>query len=248
MLNVTTKSPDDDRDWVLETIINYKQKLPTKIDYRSKLKNIRNQGSLGTCAAHTAACIREYQESEDINFTGYFSPMFIYNNRTNQDTSGMYGREVMSILRHKGVCPEQYLQYGTIIKPDKMSETTKNVAANFIIKGYARITTIRGLKTALVLYGPCYISFPTYSNNTNMWMPLHKGQKPTGGHAMTIVGYNKKGFIIRNSWGDKWGDKGYCYYPYDDFGAHWEIWSTVDEKSENIVLPPGLKCCPYSFF
>jgi hypothetical protein len=38
-----------------------------------------------------------------------------------------------------------------------------------------------------------------------------------GGHAMLAVGYSDKDrvFIVRNSWGEGWGDKGYCYIPYD---------------------------------
>ncbi|CAF5109239.1 unnamed protein product, partial [Rotaria sp. Silwood1] len=36
-------------------------------------------------------------------------------------------------------------------------------------------------------------------------------------HAMLAVGYNDdlKKFIVRNSWGEDWGAKGYCYIPYD---------------------------------
>ena len=32
-----------------------------------------------------------------------------------------------------------------------------------------------------------------------------------GGHAVSIVGYTPDGFIIRNSWGTTWGDKGFAY-------------------------------------
>ncbi len=37
-----------------------------------------------------------------------------------------------------------------------------------------------------------------------------------GGHAVLAVGYDdsQSRFIVRNSWGDKWGNKGYFTMPY----------------------------------
>jgi C1A family cysteine protease len=42
------------------------------------------------------------------------------------------------------------------------------------------------------------------------------GDKPIGGHAVMAVGYDdsKQWFIVRNSWGDSWGMKGYFTLPY----------------------------------
>ncbi|WP_144289786.1 C1 family peptidase [Ideonella sp. A 288] len=47
-------------------------------------------------------------------------------------------------------------------------------------------------------------------------------QKPqsTGGHAFALVGYNERGFIVQNSWGDRWGACGFAVLPYDDWVRH----------------------------
>jgi C1A family cysteine protease len=53
-------------------------------------------------------------------------------------------------------------------------------------------------------------------------MPKRTKERVLGGHAMLVVGYKDKSpslpdqgyVIVRNSWGEQWGDKGYCYIPY----------------------------------
>lgn len=44
-------------------------------------------------------------------------------------------------------------------------------------------------------------------------------QQTMGGHALVIVGYDdvRREFTVRNSWGEKWGDRGHCYLSYDYF-------------------------------
>lgn len=71
------------------------------------------------------------------------------------------------------------------------------------------------------------------------------GEETLGGHAVVICGYDDtvtpKIFIVRNSWGDGWGDKGYCYFSQNfvmtnnctDF---WTIKSvTKDEKERKMA-------------
>jgi C1A family cysteine protease len=43
------------------------------------------------------------------------------------------------------------------------------------------------------------------------------GERTVGDHAVVAVGYDdaKRNFIVRNSWGSDWGDKGYFYMPYE---------------------------------
>ena len=47
------------------------------------------------------------------------------------------------------------------------------------------------------------------------------------GHAICIVGYDltRKLFLIKNSFGTGWGDKGYCWMPFDYADRHvFERW------------------------
>lgn len=56
-----------------------------------------------------------------------------------------------------------------------------------------------------------------------------------GGHAITIIGWGKEKdidfWIIKNSWGDQWGDKGYCkiaMWPHNKF-------MQIEVKKDNII-------------
>jgi hypothetical protein len=42
-------------------------------------------------------------------------------------------------------------------------------------------------------------------------LTTYKPATARGGHAVAFVGYTATGFIVRNSWGNTWGDKGFAY-------------------------------------
>ena len=231
----TVPSPEDKRDWNAGSIYKI-HSIKAELDLRNNLPPVRNQGSQGTCAAQTAACMKEWQEQKDYNFNGYMSPQFIYNNRENQESEGMFGRDVMRILSKIGSIEDAIYNYGKIESVEDIEDQFYEKAKMHKIKNYARIYDIDSVKKALNINGPCYIALPVYNYGLRMWKQ-NADDKMQGGHAMTIVGYNREGFIIRNTWGTNWGDNGYCIYPYSDWGSHWEIWTTIDEKSyiEDIV-------------
>ena len=98
------------------------------------------------------------------------------------------------------------------------------------------------LKFALYKNGPCLIGVPVWNFGPEMWKRNNGDVNSYGGHAMTVVGYNddEEHFIIRNSWGERWGDKGYGYYKYKDWGCHWEIWSTIDDTTDIDNIEPEI--------
>ena len=231
------KSKKDIRDKILlfSEIV-----LPETYDMRIDLMPCRDQGMQGSCYAQSAACMKEWQEKKNYGFEGYFSPQFFYCNRDNlydndfSNDEGMFGRDVMKVLLKTGICKEDSCPYGSVFNKNDISLETFEEAKNHTISGYASIRDIKTLKKSLIENGPALIGVPVYNYTDQMWNK-NPGDGNLGGHAMTIVGYNTEGFIIRNSWGTYWGDNGYCIYNYEDWGVHFEIWATIDDLSSNNI-------------
>lgn len=49
---------------------------------------------------------------------------------------------------------------------------------------------------------------------------IQRKGRANSGHAVAIVGYTLDGFIIQNSWGTPWGEKGFAVLPYEDWMLH----------------------------
>jgi hypothetical protein len=239
-------SPADDRDYKYlakaSSAVTYAE-LPPKVDLRDRLPPVRNQGSEGACAAFAGACMKEYQERVDIKLTSQLSPWFIYLQRENQGEEGMYLRDLMKILHKKGVCTEPRCKYQG---SKEISQFARDEALNFRIKSYAQVNTQEELKRALYFHGPCVIAFPVYQHGTRFWAKPKPDAELIGGHAVAVVGYDdaRGAFLIRNSWGLLFGSLGYTWYPYEEWGAHWEVWSSVDDRSAPMFdIEPDDKVC-----
>ena len=57
-----------------------------------------------------------------------------------------------------------------------------------------------------------------------------------GGHAFALVGYNRVGFLVQNSWGEEWGKGGFATLPYDDW---------LDNAYDAWVARPGVPQTPF---
>jgi hypothetical protein len=73
-------------------------------------------------------------------------------------------------------------------------------------------------------------------------------EKCMGGHAVAIVGYDDatETYLIRNSWGEGWGDGGYFHMPYSYLECDqlaFEFW-TITEVSDTHVHPPFVTPTP----
>jgi len=233
LLNIES-SLFDARDFVIESINHPTFDFPESLDYRKEMPTAWAQGSDGPCSAYAAAAIKMWQEYKDYGSKEALSQYFVYNLRSNYPQKGMSPRDTMKILKDYGIPYKKEFK----LKWKKLEDVPQPVldnAANHRILGYARVMTIDGLKKSLYKNGPAYIAMPVFNDSPKFWKPRY-GERQLGGHALCVVGYNQEGFIIRNSWGALWADNGHTIYPYKDFGAHYEIWTSIDDKSSQPVI------------
>jgi len=218
-------SPMDERDWYAEPIYDEFKSKSSALDWRKHLQSVRNQCIQGASLGFVGSCMVEWYARKIDKAPFLASPQFLYNIRPNPKTTLMCGRELMTILKNHGCCTEESFPYGN---GDVISNAILEEAEKYKIDGYARIRTMETLKKALMVSGPCLICFPVFNHTTSLWKQ-RKGEEKLGCHAMAVIGFNPKGFIVRNSWGQHWDDNGYCLYPYSDWGCHTEIWTVVNK-------------------
>lgn len=202
--------------------------LPTEVDLRSKCPDVYNQGNLGSCTAQALAAAFEFNDGISNPYTP--SRLFIYynervlGNNVNQD-SGAYLSDGIKTLERYGVCDEKDWPHD--ISKFRIKPPTKCYTNALLYRAYT-VNNIRSdlnsMKNSLASGFPfvvgiaIYPSFLTTSVNKTgiVSMPNRNKEKCLGGHAVLVVGYSdiKQHWILRNSWGNKWGDKGYFYLPY----------------------------------
>lgn len=227
------QSPQDDRDWIFEDLARgSSSSLPDEYDLTDYVTRRRDQGSTATCAAIAGATVKEIQENM-VHGTKRpeLSPEFIYHHRRTKPAEGMYGRDVFHILRTMGVSEATFFK-------DKPTSMSYESALKHRIKHYARVTTIQGIKRAIVELGPCYLSLPMYSSSAKFWIP--NGKQRTW-HAVVAVGYDKHGVILLNSW----EEYGFCTLKYDEWPDEWEAWIPIGVTFDDESYAPAKanKCC-----
>ena len=205
--------------------------LPSKLDYTSQMMPVRNQGDLfGTCGPQVFCSMYEWKEERVCE---YLSPQFMFNCRATQNQNGMTCRDVMKIGQKIGVPKDTEYPYGTQGDMVDIARDSKlmDAASRHKISSYARVYSIEDMKAALVTNGPGMVAIPVYnmSDANKLWVKDADNNRLRGGHAITLVGYDTDDvgphFIVRNSWGVGWGDRGYGKLYEKDWESVWEGWT-----------------------
>lgn len=208
--------------------------LPHKVDLRKNMTAIENQGQTNSCVANAVAGAYEYLAKMHTGADYDVSRMFIYYNGrylVNEDVStiedtGSYIQKAIQGLKEYGACSEETYPFDVNSVNEAPYQEAYDEAAQFLVEDMALVPTdLYAWKHCLaegypIIFGiNLYQSFDKQRKKGMVPMPssTEAGRASHGGHAMLAVGYSDKDqvFIVRNSWGEDWGDNGYCYIPYD---------------------------------
>lgn len=173
---------------------------------------------------------------------------------------GAFLRFTMGAMALFGLPPEEYWPYLEDEFDEEPPAFCYSYAQNFQSLQYYRHdpsdtskkTILESVKTHLAAGLPSMFGFTVYSSyvqaETNGMIPFPtKNEGIAGGHAVVAVGYDDKkkisnenpggketngAIIIRNSWGEEWGDNGYGWLPYEYIlkGLADEWWSLIKNE------------------
>lgn len=184
-------------------------KIPETYNFLEEMPPVLNQGSTNMCVTYSIAAHLDWNINMDM-FTpckdNSIDKRGIYSAKSVSGDNGMTFKEAFNYIKYNGV---------------------KTDIGNVKIDYYAKINDLESLKQSIVVNGPCVGGMYCWNNYNEFWKK-NTNDKSMGGHAISIVGYNKDGLIIRNSWGTRWGNSGYYLLNYKDFNKLLEIWTIVD--------------------
>jgi len=220
---------------------NYEPK-PTKevnIDLSHDFTPIKSQGRVGSCTTFAVTAVYESILKKNDREDHDLSERFLYYNAREDDNrlneEGVAISTAILSVHGKGICQEAKCLYSETDYNQRPSEEAYKDAENRKIKTALNIVLGNdqdknrdALRSAVAEGYPVVISlklFDAFDHIGSDGMvpvpseqdkPLSREDGSTSSHAMVICGYDDKNevFLVRNSWGEDFGKKGYCFVPY----------------------------------
>lgn len=202
--------------------------VPPSVDLRKDFTQIKDQGTMGACSAFALVGIFEYILKKNHQPDVDLSEQFVYYNarKTKNASQVDTGRSlpcIIKTMKEHGVCQEHLFPY----RPDNIAleppvEAYDDAQNRKVVCAKAVRKELHVIKSAVYEGYPVAVTIKIYNSfnpqNGFIHIPeeteIHDGK--FGYHTMVICGYNDEArfFVVRNSWGRAFGDKGYCYIPY----------------------------------
>jgi C1A family cysteine protease len=204
--------------------------LPPRVDLRPHMTAVEDQSEVNSCTANAIAGAYEYLIQRSQGDAVDISRLFIYYNARQYDgIQGDQGSTItgsIHVLETIGTCTESTWTYAPHLVDQQPHSDAYEEASQFQVKEADEIPVdLYAMKHCLAEGYPfafglaLFGSFDRAGKHGLVSAPEPNAASRTshGNHAMLCVGYSdqSQSFIVRNSWGESWGEQGYCYIPYD---------------------------------
>lgn len=197
------------------------------VDLREYFTKVKDQGEIGACTVFAITSIYESILKKKNKEDNDLSESFVYYNVRHMDgkkeeDSGSSFQDVIISIGEKGVCREELHPYSHLLSDEPSTEAYNDGKKRRITKALNVNIDKRDIRSAIQEGYPVAVSLKIfdsfYTTSGFVRRPSKKEltSEDYGYHAMVVVGYSDdtKYFVVRNSWGEQFGDKGYCYIPY----------------------------------
>jgi C1A family cysteine protease len=225
-----------------KSLVRVPPSLPEAVDLRAQFPAVYEQGDCGSCTANAIAGAMEFDQiKEQLGYEFTPSRLFIYYNERDieGDTAGDDGAEIrdgIKAVNTWGACPESDWPYDPAkyaVRPSSLAYRDANLHKAL---AYAQVDVAPLQCKAVLAAGfPIVFGFSVYDSfmteevaATGIMVMPNATDTVQGGHAVVLAGYSNvpwtdkltglalpPGFIVRNSWSDAWGIKGYFVMPFD---------------------------------
>ena len=192
---------------------------------------VKHQMNLGSCGVFAAVAVFEALIRKETGKTVDLSEQQVINGSRDFVPSGISSVDALKYIKQNGIVIEARLPY-----QDKKTKKMPADPPDYRLTDYHYVKTdkmalpgkIKTLKEAVLQYGPVATNMIFYQDLDRYQKGVYRydGKSPEqGGHWVVILGWKddrrvKNGgyWICRNSWGEKWGERGYFKIAYGECG------------------------------
>lgn len=202
---------------------------PRTIDLRALCPPVYDQGQLGSCTGNAIAAALDFGRAKQDLPPITPSRLFIYYNErvmegTVEEDAGAQIRNGIKSVAKQGACPEVNWPYDPRKLTTKPTTLCYRKALKYQALQYMRVNRDLSQVMGCLASGfPIVFGFSVYDGfmsdevaSTGVLKMPQRGEGMQGGHAVLMIGYDKKAktFLVRNSWGTGWGMAGYFTMPF----------------------------------
>lgn len=197
--------------------------IPPYKNLASKYKyKIYNQQGLDSCICISICSLIEYMHQKQTGEFVEYSKLYLFKN-----SKDLRHKDVLESLVKDGICEQWKFRYerGNFDKdvPENIENLKINMTVLLCSSFYVETVkyVIGVLDRPVVLGIKLTRTFREFTSKNSLYS-IQPNDNFIENHSMLIVGYSDQDrvFIVQNSWGEEFGNKGFCYIPYHCINAH----------------------------